>query len=57
MTCYFIINFLVLVPPNITTEDWIALFVGIFIIFLIAFLVTKYTKYGGGSNYGMGGEW
>ena len=32
------------------------LFGGVFVIFLIAFLVAKFTKYGGGSNYGMTGE-
>lgn len=39
-----------------TVKDWLVLVGGVLLIFLIAFLVTKYTKYGGGSNYGMTGE-
>ena len=39
-----------------TFEDWLVLGGGVFVVLLIAFLVTKYTKYGGGSNYGMTGE-
>ncbi|WP_298346520.1 hypothetical protein [uncultured Algibacter sp.] len=39
-----------------TVEDWLVLAGGVLVIFLIAFLVTKYTKYGGGSNYGMTSE-
>lgn len=41
---------------NPTVEEWLVLAGGVFIIFLVAFLVTRYTKYGGGSNYGMTGE-
>lgn len=40
--------------PDITTEDWITLFAGVFAVLLISFLVTRFTKYGGGSDYGMG---
>lgn len=39
-----------------TLEDWLVLIGGVFVVLLIAFLVTKLTKYGGGSNYGMTGE-
>ncbi|MDP5157729.1 MAG: hypothetical protein NWQ07_04020 [Flaviramulus sp.] len=41
---------------NPKLQEWLVLFGGIFVIFLIAFLVTKFTKYGGGSNYGMKGK-
>ncbi|MDO5970221.1 hypothetical protein Q4Q35_10420 [Flavivirga aquimarina] len=39
-----------------TLDEWLVLIGGVFVIFLVAFLVTKFTKYGGGSNYGMTGE-
>ncbi|MCF7561717.1 hypothetical protein L3X39_13800 [Sabulilitoribacter multivorans] len=39
-----------------TFEEWITVGGGVFILLLVAFLVTKYTKYGGGSNYGMTGK-
>lgn len=39
-----------------TIEEWLVLGGGVFVVLLIAFLFTKYTKYGGGSNYGMTGE-
>jgi hypothetical protein len=48
-----IFNFLAYEP---TLEEWLVLSGGIFVVFLIAFLVTKYTKYGGGSNYGITGR-
>lgn len=41
---------------NPTVEEWLVLAGGVFIIFLVAFLVTRFTKYGGGSNYGMTGD-
>ncbi len=43
----------------ITSGQFIVAFIVIIGIFLISFLVTRYTKYGGGSNYGAdkdGGE-
>jgi len=39
-----------------TLEEYLVLFGGVFIVLLIGYLVTKYTKYGGGSNYGMDGD-
>ncbi len=36
-----------------TFENWTVLIGGLCVVFLVAFLFTKYTKYGGGSNYGM----
>ena len=39
-----------------TFEEWLILFGGVFMVFLVAFLVTRFTKYGGGNNYGMIGE-
>lgn len=39
-----------------TLEEWLVLVGGIFVVLLITFLFTKYTKYGGGSNYGMTGD-
>jgi len=49
MKCFFI-------KYNPTIDEWLVLGGGVFIILLIAYLFTKYTKYGGGSNYGMTGE-
>ena len=37
-------------------EEWLVLGGGVFVILLVAYLFTRYTKYGGGSNYGMTGE-
>ena len=39
-----------------SVDEWLVLIGGVFVVLLIAFLFTKYTKYGGGSNYGMTGE-
>lgn len=39
-----------------TLDEWLVLIGGVFVIFLVAFLVARYTKYGGGSNYDMTGE-
>ncbi|MEP5341859.1 MAG: hypothetical protein ABJL44_06970 [Algibacter sp.] len=47
---------MILIAYEPTLEDWLVLGGGVFVVLLIAFLVTKYTKYGGGSNYGMTGE-
>ncbi|GAA3588851.1 hypothetical protein Q4Q39_14210 [Flavivirga amylovorans] len=47
---------LILLVYNPTLEEWLVLGGGVFFILLIAYLFTKYTKYGGGSNYGITGE-
>lgn len=39
-----------------TEEEFNVVAAGVFVVLLIAYLVTKYTKYGGGSNYGMKGN-
>ena len=44
-----------LFKSRVTPEDWLVLGIGVFVVLLIAYLFTKYTKYGGGSNYGMTG--
>lgn len=38
-----------------TLEEWLVLIIGVFVILLVAFLFTRYSKYGGGSNYGITG--
>lgn len=45
-----------LLAYNPALEEWLVLGGGVFIVLLIAYLFTKFTKYGGGSNYGMTGE-
>lgn len=47
---------LILIAYDPTFEEWLILAAGVFVVLLVAFLFTKYTKYGGGSDYGITGE-
>ena len=39
-----------------TLKEYLVIFGGVAVVLLVGYLVTKYTKYGGGSNYGVRGD-
>ncbi len=41
---------------NVTSQDILIVIGGAVVVFIVAFLVIRFTKYGGGSNYGMTGD-